>query len=204
VVRLLPTVLVVALLAGTAAAFAFTQAKKDETVPIFRTRVTKQFAPGCRCDTARAEIAFSLRRTGELRLEVVRGGEAVRTLIEGKRFGPGAKVFTWNGRDDEGQLLPDGVYAPRLRFAGRTYALPNELRLDTVAPRIDATLRGRVLRYRLSERAHPLVYANGDRVVRVRRQRTVGTTLLPRGLDARITVAAEDLAGNVSRPVPVG
>lgn len=198
--------LVVVLLAGTAAAFAVTQHLKAEPTPISRTRVDQVFSPVCRCAQRVAQIAFRLPRKGRLELWIVRGDRIVRTLVRGKLFGRGPKHFDWNGRGDGGELLPDGSYAPRVRIRGRTLTLPNAIRLDTVAPRVVAALApsGR-LRYRLSEPAHPLLYANGRRVVRGRRQRLIGELLVPRRFrHVRLTVAAQDLAGNVSRPVAVG
>lgn len=191
---------VVALLAGTAAAFAVTQNEKTRLVPIFRTQVTQDFSPVCRCETARAAIDFALRRSGALELDVRSGDTVVRALVAGRRFGRGRKHFSWNGRDDAGRVVADGVYAPHVRFEGKEYALPNAIRVDTVPPRIAASLRGRVLRYVLSEPAHVLVDAGGRRVVRGRWQRLRASLLLPAGVGA-VTVRAQDLAGNLSRPV---
>jgi hypothetical protein len=193
--------LVVALLCGTAAAFAVTQTRKAERSPISGTRVAKVFSPVCECETARATIRFALRHAGEVRLEILRGGDTVRTLVAGRQVGAGRRTFTWNGRDDAGRVVDDGAYAPRVELDGQEFDLPNSIRVDTAPPRIDATLAGRTLRYRMSERGHPLVFADGERIVRGYWPRPAGRLLLPAGLDARITVAAEDLAGNVSSPV---
>ena len=47
----------------------------------------------------------------------------------------------WNGRDANGERVPDGVYLPlvKLERAGRTIDLPNPIRVDTMKPTITAT-----------------------------------------------------------------
>lgn len=47
-------------------------------------------------------------------------GRRVRVLAQA-RFSPGAHRLTWDGRDESGRLLPDGLYVYRAR-AGRTAA----------------------------------------------------------------------------------
>ncbi len=65
-------------------------------------------------------IAFALPRAGVASLKVfdVRG-RCVRTLIDGA-VTAGANVALWDGRDDAGHVLPDGVYVYRLQTAGTT------------------------------------------------------------------------------------
>lgn len=203
--------LVLCLLGGTAAAFAVTQNEKQRPSPIFRTHVDRTVAPRCGCEGARAEIAFALRRQGRLRLEIVGGGETVRVLVRDRRFGRGFKVFHWNGRDAAGRVVPDGDYAPHARFDGREFPLPNTIRVDTVPPRakvVGVRLRPRAvrIRYRVSERAHVLVFAGGRRIVRGRWQRLADAVEVPLAALAggrRLWLAAEDTAGNVGPRVPV-
>lgn len=196
--------LVVALLAGTAAAFAVTEELKLKSAPIAGTSVLpKAISPICGCGTRFASVKFRLVRKGVLDVAIVSGGRVVRTLVAGKLFGRGPKHFEWNGKDDRGRVVPDGSYRPRVVVGGRTIVLPNPIRVDTAKPRATARLVGlREIRYRLSEPAHPWVYANGRRIVRGRWQRLEGTLLVPR-LAARsvLTLVAIDLAGNRSAPV---
>jgi len=42
------------------------------------------------------------------------GGRLVRSLTEQRAFSTGAYAIAWDGRDDEGRLLPPGVYCARL------------------------------------------------------------------------------------------
>ena len=62
----------------------------------------------------------------------------MRTLVPGLRLRRGTVSYTWNGRDDAGKFVPEGVYKPRVHLAGqhRTIDLPNEMRVDTTAPKV--------------------------------------------------------------------
>src|SRR5205085_2961412 len=114
-------------------------------------------------------IRFRLRKADNLTLVIVDGsGGVVRTLIDGRRFNRGRRSFTWNGRDDAGQVVPDGAYRPRVHLSKehRTIVLPNPIAVDTKPPTAKLTLRRREVTpgtvklkvvYRLSERAHPLL-----------------------------------------------
>ncbi|HKP17381.1 MAG TPA: hypothetical protein VJT84_02810, partial [Gaiellaceae bacterium] len=220
--RLLSTLLVVALLGGTAAAFAVTQGLKIEPSPILSPRIDKVFSPACDCDTRVATIQFKLRKPDRVKLEIVSGDDVVRTLVPGLRLRSGKVTYTWNGRDDAGAFVPQGVYKPRVHLADqhRTIDLPNEMRVDTTAPRISlVSVAPRVfspdrdghadritISYRTSEPAHGILLVDGTRVVFTRRQltrsslewngRVHGEDVRP-GVH-RLQLAAQDRAGNVS------
>jgi hypothetical protein len=222
--RLLSTVLVVALLGGTAAAFAVTQGLKIEPSPILAPRIDKVFAPTCDCVTRVATIRFRLRKPDRVRLEIVRGDTVVRTLVPGLRLRRGTVSYTWNGRDDRRRFVPQGVYKPRVHLTDqhRTIDLPNEMRVDTTAPSItlvsvaprefspdgDGRADHVVVSYRTSEAAHGILLVDGERVVFTRRQlqrstltwngRVDGKALRP-GVH-RLQLAAADRAGNISSP----
>jgi len=67
-----------------------------------------------------ASIAFAVPRAGPVRLRIfdVRG-RCVRTLLDGP-VAAGAGAVSWQGRDDAGRSLADGVYFCRLEHAGQT------------------------------------------------------------------------------------
>jgi hypothetical protein len=220
---LLPTVLVACLLCGTAAAFAIAEHLKLETAPITATHVDKVFSPICRCPRRVAHVEFRLTRANRLSLSILdRDGDVVRTLVHGRRFGRGRKRFTWNGRDAEGRVVRDGEYRPRVKVGSRTIVLPNPIQVDTTRPRIVlVAVRPGVLRpsgrgaaihvrYRVDEPAHALLLVDGVVRVRTRWQRRdelawygrVGGRVLPPGRH-RLQLAAEDPAGNRSRPTRV-
>ena len=114
------------------------------------------------------------------------------------------------------RVVPDGSYFPvvRLARAGRTFDLPTPIRIDTRPPRIAvAGVRsgpGKVsVRYRVSERAHVILFADGRRAAvthqtRLRSAvywygRVRGRQLRPG--PHRLSVVAVDPAGNRSAPV---
>jgi hypothetical protein len=231
VARLLSTLLVLGLLGGTAAAFAVTEHLKLQRSPIFRTDVWKTFSPVCGCSTDKALIRFQLRRADRVTLSIEDGdGKIVRTIVAGFPARRGRFGRYWDGRDESGAVVPEGVYKPRVHLAQqhRTIVLPNEIRVDTTPPRVTVLgwiPRGHVLtpdrnfrherlevRYRVSDPAHVILYVGGERRYRSRSQQTTGIArwfgrVNGRGVPAgryRVTLAARDLAGNLSPQVSVG
>lgn len=132
--------IVVALLGATAAAFAYTERLKLEKSPVTGTRVDKVFSPVCECVRDVAVISFVLRRPETVTLDVLdSGGKSVRTVVDGRHEAKGRVSYTWDGRDDAGRVVADARYVPRVQLErhGRTIVLPNPIRVDTVAPRIE-------------------------------------------------------------------
>jgi hypothetical protein len=229
VARIASTVLVVALLAATAAAFALTQGLKLQKSPISGTEVPRRvFSPVCECPTDAAPISFSLREADRIDVEIVDGGTVVRTIEEGRSYPRGRVTVEWDGRDDSGEVLPEGEYQPRVRLseAHQTITLPNPIRIDVTPPAIqDVRVRplvfspdgdGRadrvVITYRLNEDGRGMLFVNGRRHERklfarsedgfVWNGKRAGRTLRP-GTYA-LEVGARDRAGNLAdRPPPV-
>ena len=222
--------LVVALLAATAAAFALTQGLKNQPAGIFGTKVPRPvFSPVCGCDTETAEISFRLREADRLDVSIVDGSDrVVRTIERGRQYDAGPVAIEWDGRDDAGEVLPEAEYEPRIRLRGKrtTYTLPNPIRIDVTAPRVElVSAQPRIIspdgdrrrdsvtfRYRISEPGQAMLFVNGERRVRTLFARPEGSfawygiverKALPPGVyEARL--AAEDPAGNVSeRKAPI-
>jgi hypothetical protein len=222
VARILPTLLVLALLGGTAAAFAVTENLKLEKSPISDTKVSKTVAPDSVSDS-KASISFLLRKPDRLTVEIVNGGgDVVRTLARSRTARRGIQQFLWNGRDNAGQVVADGTYRPRVHLAGehRTILLPNPIRMDATPPliRLDS-VTPRVLwpdggkhalvriQYRTSERARAILYVDGDRRTTVHDYLRAGKLdwggNAARKLRAgphRIRLRGYDLATNVGPP----
>jgi flagellar hook capping protein FlgD len=219
VARILPTVLVLALLGCTAAAFAVTEGLKLEKSPITRTDVGKLVSPA-----QRAKITFRLRKGDRVSVAIVdRSGDVVRTLARSRRARRGVQTFFWKGRNDTGSFVTDGTYKPRVHLTHehRTIVLPNPIRVDatpplirlvSVKPRVfspDGDFRNEFarIRYVTSERARAILYVNGVRRGLVRaygrggRLDWSGRALgrLPAGR-YRIRLRAVDLAKNLSPP----
>ncbi|HWN22226.1 MAG TPA: FlgD immunoglobulin-like domain containing protein [Gaiellaceae bacterium] len=229
--RIASTVLVVALLAATAAAFALTEVLKLQKSPITGTNVAPVLSPVCDCATAEAAIHFKLRERDVVDVSVIDGGgDVVATVARGEPVSAGRVSFAWDGRDDAGNVLPEAEYRPRvhLRDANFTIEMPNEMRIDVtapvvesveVAPRVfspDGDGRADAVRatYRLDEEAQGLLFVNGVRRVRTKFARLEGRLdwygkvdgrALPAGVYG-LAVSARDPAGNVAertQPTPV-
>jgi FlgD Ig-like domain len=225
-----PLLVALALLVGSAVAFGVAERLKVEKSPVTGTEVDKVFSPVCDCPQRRASIAFRLRRADRLKLSLLDDeGREVRTLVEGRRAARGPHEFFWDGRDDEGRLVPEAAYRPKVELgrADRTIVLPNPIRVDVTAPKVrvvsvkpralspDGDGRGDIvrIRYRADEPVRGLLFVNGRLRVVSRSQRpggvlqwlggsAAGGTLAPGRY--RLAVGARDLAGNLSRRVPVG
>ncbi|MDQ3893193.1 MAG: hypothetical protein M3292_00790 [Actinomycetota bacterium] len=215
-VRLFPTLLVVALLAGSAGAFALFERLKLRAPPITGPRLDAVFSPVCRCPEDEARIRFRLRRPDRVTVTVVReNGERVRTLLRDTSRSAGVVHLTWNGRDAAGALVADGTYRVRVRLAARdrTITIARGVRVDTTPPALALLAVHRrprlvLVRYHVSEKARVLAFVRGRRVARgriVRRQGQlrwfggIGGKPLPAGR-YRLSIRARDLAGNLSRP----
>ena len=132
--------LLLALLAGTTTAFALTEALKLEKSPVSRPRFKAVFSPTCACPQETARLAVRLRDADTIDAVIVDdGGNPVRTLVSRERYAPGRTVFRWDGRDDRGEIVPDGTYRLRLNFAeaDRTILIPDTVRVDTRPPAIE-------------------------------------------------------------------
>jgi hypothetical protein len=225
-----PLFVALALLVGSAVAFGVAERLKVERSPVTGTSVDKVFSPVCRCPQRRAAISFRLRRADRLKLSLLDDeGREIRTLVDGERAARGPHEFFWNGRDDDGRLVSEGRYRPKVELgrADRTIVLPNPINVDVTAPSVrvgpvrpaalspDGDGRGDIVRvrYRGNERVQGLLFVNGRFRVLSRSQRQGGVLQWVGGAPGggklppgryRLSVQARDLAGNVSRRVPAG
>src|SRR5439155_3716513 len=114
-------------------------------------------------------------------------GRTVRVLLDGRRLPRGRTQLEWSGRDDAGRQAPDGRYSVDVHLAGpdRTFRLPRTLALDTVPPTVRlvsytpkilrrSQLHKVIVRYRVSEPAHGVLFVNGSRVVVTNGNRLAG------------------------------
>jgi FlgD Ig-like domain len=229
--RLPQTLIVLALLGATAAAFAVTERLKLERSPITGTRVDRVFSPVCECARDVAVISFVLRKADGVTVELLDSeGRRVRTLVRDREEQRGRVAYTWDGRNDADQIVDDGVYRPRvvLEEHGRTIVLPNPMRVDTKAPRIrllrvfprifspdgDGRRDRVVARYEIDDPARAMMLVDGRRRVLSKFRETEGQLVWFGRVDGRsvrprtyeIRLRAFDRAGNRSstrRVVPV-
>ena len=209
-----PTLIVAGLLAATATAFAVEERLKLDDSPVLRTRITALFSP----KNGEARIRFVLRREEDIRLDIVDdNGTVVRHALGTGVFGQALHQFAWDGRNDAGRIVPDGLYHVKLELKDedRTIDFPNTVRVDSTPPTIQLTIRPRVfspdgdkradrvdVRYRFDEQAYAILYVDGKRVGRSGRKKATSTyAWYGRGKrpgDYRLALAARDLAGNVA------
>jgi hypothetical protein len=228
--RVLPTAIVFALLAATAAAFVVTEGAKLEKSPIAGTQVPYPvFSPSGRGPTA-AKVLFRLRKAERLEAWIQNSdGRRVRTVQPAKSFPAGARLeLVWDGFSDNGLVEPDGTYTPvvKLLRSHRTVALPNPIQIDTKPPVItvkhplypllspdgDHRRDSFTIPYRINERAHAILSVRGRQVEYTRSQKQsgelhwngkLGTPPKP-VLPGRylLSASARDEAGNQSKPFP--
>jgi hypothetical protein len=148
----LPLVALVALFAATVGAFFVTQHLKVTTPLIagYPRPVPGVINPygGAKCgrvDHSRMRISFYLlHRADDISVYMVdTSGTIVRTLASGRHVPISRRVyFSWNGREDNGSVAPDGTYYVRvaLRHQGRTVDIadangPIPVKIKTIPPR---------------------------------------------------------------------
>ena len=127
--------ILIALLALSVAGFAVTRAMRASDDIVNTVSLSAELEP----DGA-AEIRFTTT-VEEREADVLVIGddeEPVRALQAGEPLAKGAHRFTWDGRDDEGLLLPPGAYGLRviLHEEGRDIVPPGEMEL--LAPQAES------------------------------------------------------------------
>ena len=213
------------LLVATAAAFAITERLKLVKSPVYGTLVSTWISPGCNCVNRKAAVSVKLRHADTVTVTIVDGRRhLVRTLAAGEFVPRGRAVFTWDGRNDLGGRMPDGVYRAEVHLARqhRTILLPNPITLDTQPPKVLAASATRrtispdgdhvhdstAIRYELDSPGHALVFLGTQLLIRSRSLATKGAVRWYGIVDDaplkagtyRLLVGAVDPAGNVTRP----
>jgi hypothetical protein len=129
----------VLLVGATFGAFFAAQRLKGAT-PIVELRGAKRpFSPNGDEHREVKRFGIAVRATEELTVDVLDGGgNEVRRLADDLRVEPRKPGrLRWNGRDDDGNVAPDGFYQVRvsLNRTGRSVIVPARLRIDTRPPR---------------------------------------------------------------------
>ena len=116
------------------AAFVRTQMLKQDEAPIAGIRFQGGLTPGCDCPREAAKLSFTLERAQPLTATVVdEDEEPVRTLLDGALRAGGRETLTWDGTDDDGEVVPDGDYRLRVDLAtpDRTITIPADVRVES-------------------------------------------------------------------------
>jgi len=224
-----PAALVAALLVATGLSTLYVESLKLEPSPIRGTRVTKVFSPVCRCDSTKARISFRVGKPDAVDVSIVdAAGHDVRDLAVNRTVTHKAVAFLWNGRDNSGAVVRDGLYQPRVRLdlLEKTFVLPNAIQVDTKAPRITVvSVRPRIISpdgdrrsdrvditFRVDQRAQTSLLVDGLQRVLGRPARLAGQLRWFGQIDGKsvvagtvaLTVVAVDVAGNRSHPAAAG
>ncbi|NLT07713.1 MAG: hypothetical protein GXY03_15595 [Solirubrobacterales bacterium] len=126
---------------ATVGAFAVTQVLKTELPVVLRFAVKPiYFSPngdGARDST---EIGFDLTEPAEVSFSIVdEDGNVVRQLFSDRQLAGDAKHrFRWAGRDDDGNIVPDGTYRMVVdrRKEGRRAQSYKEIHVETEPPKV--------------------------------------------------------------------
>jgi hypothetical protein len=135
VVRAVFALLVVA----TIAAFFVTQQLKSEDPLVLRFAAKpKQLSPNGDRYRDSTDVGFDLSEPAKVTFSILDGeGNEVRRLVDDRELAGDAKHrFRWNGRDNDGAIVPDGVYRMRVlrRDEGRVIDSSKRVRVDTEPP----------------------------------------------------------------------
>ena len=183
--RALPSVLVNALLAATAAAFALTERAKLELSPIYGTQQAQVFSPNSK-DPAKkvAHIRFHVRKSENIDVWIENShGNKLDTLLSHRSVRAHQIVrLVWDSFTPAGVGVPDGTYRAvvKLERSHRTIVMPSDIDVDTTPPRIVARPSTKYpiispdddghadsfrIPYELNEPAHAILLVRGSRAV---------------------------------------
>ena len=131
----------VVLVIATVAAFFTTQQLKGE-FPLVIRFATKpaHFSPNGDDYRDTAQVGFDLSEPASVSFQIVDSeGSEVRRLVSERRLAGDAKHrFRWDGRGDDGELVPDGIYRMRVvrRDESRVIDSAKEITVDRRPPRV--------------------------------------------------------------------
>jgi hypothetical protein len=125
----------------TAGAFVLTQVLKTEMPVVLRFSVAPiYFSPNGDGTRDRIRVGFDLSEPAEISFSIIdMDGNEVRELVDDRELaGDRRHRFGWDGRDDDGAVVPDGVYRMRVvrRKEGRRLDSFKEIVVDTTPPRV--------------------------------------------------------------------
>jgi flagellar hook assembly protein FlgD len=176
----------------------------DWTIAWFR-RAENPFSPNRDGRRDTVEATFELTRTADVRLRVFRGTTRIATLVSSS-LPAGDHAYVWNGRDRDGNRVPDGTYSIRLEAttALGTRGRKRSAKVDVTRPtvRIVSAVAGRRTRLvvRVSEPVRLVIrYGSSDPVTEML---PAGESVLIRsGGVRRVRVVGWDAAENRSDAV---
>jgi hypothetical protein len=143
------------LVLATFFAFFAAQRLKHSDPLVYSVSVKRFISPNADGVRDKGRVRFRTKKADTVRVEVVdRAGSTVRVLADDVKLAAGAHTFPWNGRyhgyidaaghKHRGEPVPDGAYRVRItmRRNGRTFVPDQFFVVDTVAPKLTATVSG--------------------------------------------------------------
>jgi hypothetical protein len=132
------------LVLATIAAFFVTQQLKSEFPLVIRfAAAPADISPNGDHFRDVSVVGFDLSEPAEVTFTIVDSeGKDVRTIVDDKRLaGDAHHRFRWDGRNDDGVRVPDGVYRMRVvrRKEGKIINSLKEIDVDTVPPKVRIT-----------------------------------------------------------------
>lgn len=127
------TVVTLLIVLLSAAAFAWTQALKQEDPAVGGIEVDRTLRPGCDCPREVAKLSFVIDRAQPISATIVdQDGAPVRTLLDGALRESGRETLSWDGSRDDGRPAPPGEYRLELVLAvpDRTVEIPSDVELE--------------------------------------------------------------------------
>jgi hypothetical protein len=129
------------LVLATIAAFFATQQLKSEVPLVIRFAAKpKQFSPNGDGVRDRTEVGFDLSEPASVSFSIMDSeGNEVRRVVDDRPLAGDVKHrFDWNGRNDAGEQVPEGVYRMRVvrRDEGRIVDSFKRIRVDRRPPRV--------------------------------------------------------------------
>jgi hypothetical protein len=139
--RPLVRAVVALLVVATIAAFFVTQQLKSEDALVLRFAAKpKAFSPNGDRKRDRSQIGFDLSRPATVSFYVLDGeGNEIREIADDVALAGDAKHrFRWDGRDDDGAMVRDGLYRMRVvqRSEGRVIDSTKRVKVDRRPPRV--------------------------------------------------------------------
>jgi hypothetical protein len=127
---------------ATIAAFFVTQQLKSEFPLVIRfATAPAQFSPNADGFRDTSQVGFDLSEPATLSFEITDAeGNSVRRLVDERHLAGDEKYrFRWDGRDDEGEPVPDGTYRMRVvrRDESRVIDSVKEITVDRRPPAVE-------------------------------------------------------------------
>jgi hypothetical protein len=136
----LATVVFAALVVATFGAFFVAQRLKHEPTVVRGLRRTAMISPNGDGRNDVSRITFRLKKADDVAVDIVDARRGlVRSLVGNRHLRANRPIrpIVWDGRDDQGRIVPDGIYQVRLtlRREGRAVLLPGPITVDDTPPR---------------------------------------------------------------------